>query len=79
MNLPLTLDHDGDIVDDACNLIAVITAGKATYSKLFVAAPEMHEVLRATLKFLEHYANPEANELWGKVTTVLAKFEKGEP
>jgi hypothetical protein len=55
--LPLALDWDGDIVDDNGNLIAVITAGKSTYSKLFVAAPDLLEFAKQVVA----YANDSNN------------------
>jgi hypothetical protein len=56
-NLPLAIDHDGDIIDDDGNLIAVITAGKATYSKLFVAAPNLLEFAKQVVKFAADHGN----------------------
>jgi hypothetical protein len=37
------------------------------------AAPEMLEALKATIDYLELFATPEANELWGKVGSAIAK------
>jgi len=42
-------------------------------AKLIAAAPDMLESLQATLKYLECYASPEANELWSKVGEAIAK------
>ena len=50
-NLPLAIDTDGDIVDAASNLIAVIMAGKSTYSKLFVAAPDLLEFAKQVVEY----------------------------
>jgi hypothetical protein len=56
-NHPLAIDTDSDIIDDEGNLIAVITAGKSTYSKLFVAAPDLLEFAKQVVA----YANDSSN------------------
>ena len=56
-NLPLAIDTDSDIIDADGNLIAVITAGKSTYSKLFVAAPDLLEFAKQVVKFAADHGN----------------------
>ena len=56
-SLPLAIDTDSDIIDDDGNLIAVITAGSSTYSKLFVAAPDLLEFAKQVVKFAADHGN----------------------
>ena len=56
-NLPLAIDTDSDIIDAAGNLIAVITAGKATYSKLFVAAPDLLKFAKRVVEYAHDSGN----------------------
>lgn len=46
-----------------------------TNAKLIAAAPELLEACKAVLQYLEQYADPGSNVLWGTVTAAIRKAE----